>query len=153
MTGSIEMAPVIVIVPASFTPPGVYSTFEAAIRNLGFKTATVDLPSVGTRASGKQPGSMTDDANEISSVVKDLYDNRSVEEVVLFVHSYGGIPASESMKEISEKNRATQGKKGVSRIVYFAAIVLPVGVSNHEMRKRPVPDYVKIEVRLGEKFL
>ena len=147
------MALAIVIVPASFTPPGVYSPFETALQSLGFKTVTVDLPSVGTRDSGKFPGSMADDANEVSHVVKDLYDNSSVEEVVLFAHSYGGIPASESMKETSEKNRAPQGKKGVSRIVYFAAIVLPVGVSNHEMRKRPVPDYVKIEVRLNEKAL
>ena len=139
------MVPTVVLVPASFTSPEVYSGFASAMQKHGIETIVVSLPSVGSREDARAPGTMSDDAAEIACVVVDLYDKQGKEDVVLLTHSYGGIPASESMKFVSTKNR--EGRKGVDRIIYLASIVLPVGVSNDEMRKRPPPDYVTIDVR------
>ena len=139
------MAPTVVLVPASFTPPEVYSGFVSVMQKHGLETVVVSLPSVGSREDDRAPGTMSDDAAEIARVTAGLYDDQGKEEVVLLTHSYGGIPASESMKFLSTKNR--RGRKGIDRIIYLAAIVLPVGVSNDEMRKRPPPEYVTIDVR------
>ena len=140
------MAPAIVIIPASFTPAELYKTFEEHLQKDGLDAVTVSLPSVGRHEDGNQPGTMLDDAAEIARLVTDLYDSQNKEEVVLLAHSYGGVPACESMKAVSVKNRASHSKRGVTRIILLAAIVLPVGVSNDEMRKRPPPPYAKIEV-------
>ena len=138
------MAPTIVLVPAAFTPPEVYFGFVSAMQKHGLETVVVSLPSVGFREDGRAPGTMSDDAAEIARVVTDLYDNQGRQELVLLTHSYGGIPASESMKFVSTKNR--NGKMGIDRIIYLASIVLPVGVSNDEMRKRPPPAHAIIDV-------
>ena len=105
------MAPTIVLVPASFTPADVYTSFLPVLQKHGFGAVTVSLPSVGLREDSRAPGTMLDDAAEIARVVADLYDKQGKEEVILLTHSYGGIPASESMKFVSAKNRARRERR------------------------------------------
>ena len=137
------MAPTIIIVPAAFTPPEIYHRFTSVLKENGLESVVVSLPSVGNPEDGKAPSTMLDDADEIIRVVTNLFDHQGKDDIVLLTHSYGGIPASESMKSLSTRNRGA--RPGISRIIYVASIVLPVGISNDEMRKRPPPPWATIK--------
>jgi surfactin synthase thioesterase subunit len=151
--------PAIVVVPASFTPAEFYLPFLSTLEKHGIQALAVALPSTGDSNSSQLPGSLSDDAAKITQVVNKLLDSPDscaaddAKEIVLMGHSYGGIPACESMKSISAKSRAAEGKKGgVKKIILLAGIVLPVGVSNNEMRKRPPPAHASAGVSFSFLF-
>jgi len=133
----------VVIIPGSFATPTLYEPLTQSLARDGVQSQIVDLPSVGRR-EGKEPATMTDDVNEISSVVEKLLDEDK--DVVLLAHSYGGVPATQCLEKLSQKARQAEGKKsGVSKIVYLAGVALPVGGS--VMSLLQPPEFLIIEVR------
>ncbi|TLD09850.1 hypothetical protein PspLS_12035 [Pyricularia sp. CBS 133598] len=122
------MSPTLVIVTGSFAPASLYTEFVAVLKKHGVETVVISSPSVGRR-EGKPAASMMEDADEIVRVVGELLD--AGKEVVLMAHSYGGIPAAQSMERLSVKQRTAAGKKGgVAKMAYLSAIALPLGGSN-----------------------
>lgn len=140
---SIKMVTV-VIVPGSFCPVECYKNQIDSLTRHGISSVAVSLPSVGRRDAG--PATMSDDADEIVSVVEPLLaDGKSV---VLLTHSYGGVPGTQSLERLSQKARAAQGKAGgVETIIYLASVILPVGMSNWEVSGGNIPDFLTVEVR------
>jgi pimeloyl-ACP methyl ester carboxylesterase len=70
---------------------------------------------------------MYDDAEYIAELATELADQGK--DIVLMSHSYGGTPASQSMKGLSRSERAKAGKKGgVVRLAYMTALVPEEGV-------------------------
>ena len=133
---------VVVIIPGSFASPTLYEPLTQSLSRDGIESRIVDLPSVG-RKEGKEPATMTDDVNEISSVVEKLLEDDN--DVVLLAHSYGGVPATQCLEKLSRKARQAEGKKGgVSKIVYLAGVALPVGGS--VMSLLHPPEFLIIEV-------
>ncbi|KAK6711790.1 hypothetical protein SNK05_006225 [Fusarium graminearum] len=117
----------VVIIPGSFAKPTLYERLVQSLARDGIQSEIVDLPSVG-RKEGKAPATLSDDVDEIASVVEKILDEDK--EVILLAHSYGGVPATQSLETLSQKARQSQGKKsGVTKIVYLAAVALPVGGS------------------------
>lgn len=133
----------VVIIPGSFAPPSLYKPLAQSLARDGIQSNIVDLPSVGRR-EGKEPATMTEDAEEIVSVVERLLDEDK--EVILLAHSYGGVPATQSLDKLSRKNRQARGKEGgVLKIIYLAGVALPVGGSL--MSLLTVPEFLIIEAR------
>ncbi|EKJ69162.1 hypothetical protein FPSE_10658 [Fusarium pseudograminearum CS3096] len=131
----------VVIIPGSFAKPSLYEHLVQSLARDGIQSEIVDLPSVG-RKEGKAPATLSDDVDEIASVVEKILDEDK--EVILLAHSYGGIPATQSLETLSQKARQSQGKKsGVTKIVYLAAVALPVGGS--VLALLTAPDYLIIE--------
>ncbi|KAH7174781.1 Alpha/beta hydrolase fold-1 [Fusarium flagelliforme] len=125
----------VVIIPGSFATPTLYEPLTQSLARDGVPSEIVNLPSVG-RKEGKEPATMTDDVNEISSVVEKLLDEDK--DVVLLAHSYGGVPATQCLEKLSQKARQAEGKKcGVSKIVYLAGVALPVGGSVMSLLQPP----------------
>ncbi|WXC46481.1 hypothetical protein QX201_006182 [Fusarium graminearum] len=117
----------VVIIPGSFAKPTLYERLVQSLARDGIQSEIVDLPSVG-RKEGKAPATLSDDVDEIASVVEKILDEDK--EVILLAHSYGGVPATQSLETLSQTARQSQGKKsGVTKIVYLAAVALPVGGS------------------------
>jgi len=57
----------------------------------------------------------------------------SGKDVILVMHSYGGIAGSDGLKGLSSLERQKLGKKGgVKALVYLCAFVLPEGISLHD---------------------
>lgn len=133
---------VLVIVPGSFAPTVLYDDWIADLAKNDVRAVIVDLPSVGPREGPAR--TMTDDTNEITRVVEGLLDQG--DEVVLLTHSYGGIPASQSLETLSHKARQKQGKKGVEKIIYMTSVILPVGTSNFEAFGPSLKAVVTIDV-------
>lgn len=136
----------LVIVPGSFCPAKNYKSQIESLAKQGVQAIAVDLPSIGRRPEGA--ATMTDDAEAIAKVVEPLLDQGK--EVVLFTHSYGGIPGTQSLKAISKKSREAQGKTGgVDTVIYLTSIILQPGVNNYDLNKEQLEQVVQINVRIA----
>ncbi|KAH8662369.1 hypothetical protein BX600DRAFT_466285 [Xylariales sp. PMI_506] len=123
-----------VIVPGSFAKPVGYTDLTAALKAKGQDSRTVDLPTVndGTRLP---PANVEDDIKEIrKTVVSALDDEANPQNVLLLVHSYGGIPGSSALRGLSKADRAAQGKEtAVIGIIYLASWIPLEGKSLRDL--------------------
>jgi hypothetical protein len=120
------MAPTLLLVPGSFCPASHYDSLLAKLKSKGYSGQAIDLPTV-TKRPGPLP-TMHDDAAHINAVAAKLADEGK--DVVLVAHSYGGVPASESLKRVTKTEREKAGKKGgVVRVAYLTALVPELGTS------------------------
>lgn len=142
----------IALVPGSFSPFAAYVSAIAKLHDAGFKAVQfISLPSIG-RKEGVAAATMSDDAVYIHSELEKLADSEY--DILVNAHSYGGVPASESLKSLSKKTRTANGKKGgVVGIVYTAALTPPPGKSlgeamagDEDPATKPPAPYVRIEV-------
>ncbi|KAF2475686.1 alpha/beta-hydrolase [Lindgomyces ingoldianus] len=117
--------PTIVFIPGSFCPPFFYDdSIQKPIVSRGYEMHVLQYPSIGYKPNSLP--TMADDAAFISAEVAKVADEGK--DIVLVAHSYGGIPASESVKGLSKADRKKAGKKGgVVRLAYMTALVPLVG--------------------------
>lgn len=144
------MSPTILFVPGSFTLPVAFDSIVNALAAQNISARVLHLPSIGLSPDTGRPGtppSAYDDAAFIASEVQKEADEGY--DVTLVAHSYGGIPATESLEGLSKSERETEGKRGgVVRIAYIAALVPQVGVSAGEMMAG-VPEEKNLTTALG----
>ena len=115
--------PTIVIVPAACQTPAHYRPLASALQTANFTVAVIPLPSVGASPGLKN---YDEDVSAIRKVVSSLVDDGA--EVIVLMHSYGGLPGSAAMKGLGAKERAKDGKQGgVKRLVYVSSYVLKEG--------------------------
>jgi hypothetical protein len=86
---------------------------------------TITLPSAG----GPTSSTATDDAKHIQdNYLKPLVAQGK--NIVLVMHSYSGLPGTESVKGFARKDLAAQDKNGgVVGLLYESALLLPAGLS------------------------
>jgi hypothetical protein len=143
MATSMPQKPTIVIIPGSFSPASLYSPIIDQLSNYGYEAVSIDLPSIG-RFQKPHPATMNEDAAHIQSVITTIADQGK--DVMLVMHSYGGIPGTESTKGLSKVERQASGKRGgITRLFYMSAMILPVGLSLTDMTG-PLPDHVIVKV-------
>lgn len=132
--------PAILLVTGSFALPELYDGLANAVEAKGIEISIPHLPSVGLK-TGPREGtlpSMSDDAALISREIERLADEGK--DVIVLCHSYGGVPATESVKGLTKEERSMQGKKGgVVRLAYMTAMAPAVGVSATGVMP-PVPE-------------
>ncbi|KAF2094400.1 alpha/beta-hydrolase [Rhizodiscina lignyota] len=136
--------PTIVIVPGSFSPALFYELFITQLNDAGYPDVHfVEYPSIG-RKDPAPAATMLDDAAAIHKAVESLADEGR--DILLIAHSYGGIPASESIRGLAKSQREADGKNGgIIRVLYATAIVPAVGESSSDiMSGDSVPPYLKI---------
>ncbi|KAF4926901.1 Methylesterase 1 [Colletotrichum viniferum] len=127
--------PTFVLAPGAWHKETCYSPVEQILNSKGYETVAVEYPSVGAEPPTK---GLNDDAAAVRSVLQKLADEEK--EIVLVVHSYGGLVGANAVEGLGYKQRAKEGKKGgVITFVYLSAFVVPVGKS--------------IKVMLGGQFL
>lgn len=131
----------VVIVPGSFSGPGLYDSFVQDLEKNGVRAVVVKLASVGRKET---PGTLSDDVDAISEVVTGLLD--AGQEVILLTHSYGGVPGTQSLEKLSDKARRANGGRGVKKIIYMASVILPVGTSNMDATRASIPEWMTFEV-------
>ncbi|KAL2811561.1 alpha/beta-hydrolase [Aspergillus granulosus] len=114
--------PTIVFIPGAWHSPEYYGAVRSLLEAKGYPTVGVDLPSVGGHAT------MKDDAAAIRAVTEKLAAQGT--KIVLVMHSYGGIPGSESASALGWKQRQAAGEPGgIVALVYIAAYMLEEGGS------------------------
>lgn len=118
--------PTILFVPGAWHYPAGFDTIRAALEKLSYPTAAVALPSIGHST----PSSVTilDDSTVIRAAVEELVD--AGKQIVLVVHSYGGVCGGNAVEDLGYAERRRVGKEGgIINFVYMCAFALPMGVS------------------------
>lgn len=130
---------VLVIVPGSFSEPHFYYDVKDALQKQGIEVTIVKTPSVGRR-DPQPPATLSDDAAAIQDVTKKLADQGK--NVVLIAHSYGGMPATQSLQDTAKLDGMNGG---VIKIVYLSALVVDIGVSCIGFMGQ-LPDFLTVNV-------
>ncbi|KAI4093984.1 MAG: hypothetical protein L6R37_007321 [Teloschistes peruensis] len=143
--------PAIVLVHGAWHVPQHYQTFVERLERTGFEVHYPLLPTCDE--SKRLDANMYQDADLVRTIVLSLADK--TREVVMLLHSYGGAPGSEALKDLSKKERENNGLPGgVIHIIYMCGFMLQVGecVGGASL-PRPVPDPVGMDKATGTTFI
>jgi pimeloyl-ACP methyl ester carboxylesterase len=117
--------PVFVLAPGAWHTPDCFQTTQDELHAQGWETRAVTYPSVGAEPPNK---GLFDDAAAVRAEIQTLADQGR--QVIVVVHSYGGLVGAEAVKGLGYKQRKAEGKTGgVTLLVYLAAFVTPRGAS------------------------
>ena len=134
--------PTILLIPGAWFPPSAYNAFLHAVRNAGYQTECASYPSLNP----KDPEHADAEA-DTSFVVKNyLIPLVEIEQkdVVIIMHSYGGIPGSGAATSFGKAARQQQGQKGgVVGLVHSSGFVLPEGLSCADGQGGSLPLWIK----------
>lgn len=115
--------PTVVIVPGACQPPSLYAPFAKGLEAHSIPSIVIPTPSVGAYPGLKD---FSDDVGLIRDTVSKLIDE--AKDVVVLMHSYGGIPGSAALKGLGKSTRGSEQKKnGVVRLVYVSTLLLKEG--------------------------
>ncbi|CAN8103534.1 unnamed protein product [Discula destructiva] len=121
--------PVFVLAPGAWHTPDCFEILEDKLHAQGYETAAVAYPSVGAEPPTK---GLYDDAAAVRAEIE-VHAGQG-RQVIIVVHSYGGLVGAEAVKGLGYKQRQAEGKKGgVTLLVYLAAFVTPKGLSITKM--------------------
>ncbi|EEU44954.1 uncharacterized protein NECHADRAFT_105405 [Fusarium vanettenii 77-13-4] len=142
--------PSLLIVPGASGLPEFYDPFVEAVTAGGYDIKALHIPSVGL-VTGAREGplpTMYDDAEFVAKHVRELADLGH--DVILITHSYGGTPATESVKGLTKKERQNQGLKGgIIGLAYMTSLVPNIGGSAGAV-KAAFPDEEKVPMAIDE---
>ncbi|KAI1424667.1 Alpha/beta hydrolase fold-1 [Xylaria sp. FL1777] len=113
--------PIIFFVPGAWHSPWVFDGVRSILSARGFGTETSSLATVGSADSSV---GLSNDAAKVRSALTKLIDNGK--EVILVVHSYGGVVASNAVQGLGIEQRTGNGVQGgIVMILYLAAFAIP----------------------------
>jgi hypothetical protein len=117
--------PVFVLVPGAWHTASAFDTLVPLLHAANHFTTCVSLPSVGVSPGVKD---FSADVLAVRTAVSALVDLGK--EVVVVAHSYGGIPVTEALRDLSRSEILKKGAAGgVIRLVYIAAYMVAEGKS------------------------
>ncbi|PHH64523.1 hypothetical protein CDD81_4302 [Ophiocordyceps australis] len=113
--------PAVVLVPGAWTPPPAYHRLHSALETRGFVVHSPALPT----NNGQQPPNSSFDADVRAVRLAVLPLVQAGQQVVLLMHSYGGVPGTSALQDLTLKDRRGQNLQGgVVALVYAAAFML-----------------------------
>ncbi|KUI74576.1 hypothetical protein VM1G_10068 [Cytospora mali] len=128
-----------VLVPGAWHSTSAFKPMAELLKAAGYNVQTIDLASCGSEPPVED---LQPDVHLISSAVEEAADKG--QNVVVFMHSYGGIVGTESCRGLGKKEREASGKKGgVVELIYCCAFMVEEGVSIMDMLgNQPLPWFV-----------
>lgn len=144
--------PTILLIPGAWFHPSTYDDFILQLHNLSFPTAYAPYPSLNP----SHPAT-ADAAHDAETILQNsllpLIEHEG-KDVVIVMHSYGGVPGSSAANGLSKAQRSAQGKKGgILGLIHISGFVLPGGASVADGQGGQLPEWVKQdEVRLTFSF-
>lgn len=112
-----------VMVPGAWHPASALDPVAKPLRADGYTVSGVDLPSCGAEPP---LGGFGPDVDAISRAIAAEAD--AGKDVVVFMHSYGGVVGTQACRGLGKREREAAGKKGgVVRLVYCCAFLLGDG--------------------------
>jgi len=117
--------PTVIFVPGAWHTPEGYGKVMGLLEKEGYKCIGVNLASVGAEPPLK-------DTSEDIKVIRNAIASEVEQEhdVVVAVHSYGGVPGCDAIKGFTRADQEAKGKKGgVVKLLFICAFALPEGMS------------------------
>ena len=116
--------PVILLIPGSFSPADLYTTLVDTIKSAGYEVHAYDLPSAARKPPQKS-ADVFEDAAFFREKAREILD--AGKNVVLLSHSYGGVVAFETIKDLPTTE--PKNDPAVVGLVALTSLLVPVGVS------------------------
>ncbi|OJD32277.1 uncharacterized protein BKCO1_3900087 [Diplodia corticola] len=117
--------PTLVFAPGAWHTPDCFDIVREQLHQRGWATEGVAYPSVGAEPPTK---GLAEDAAAVRATLQRLADE--AKEIVLVVHSYGGLVGQNAIEGLGFHQRQKAGKKGgVIMFVYLTAFVAPKGAT------------------------
>lgn len=118
--------PTILLIPGAWHQGSAFEPVAHILRAQEYQAETITLPSAG----GPTSTTAYDDAEHIrKTYLNDLVAQGK--EIIIVMHSYGGIPGTECVKGLARRDLAAQGKNGgVVSLIYLSAFLVPAGESS-----------------------
>lgn len=114
--------PLIVLVPGAWTPPTAYHKLVSILEKAPYNF-TVHSPSLASNNGATPPNTFEADVEAVRSAIEPLVTAGN--DVVLIMHSYGGVVGSSSIAGLTKKDRQTKGLPGgISHLFYISAYLL-----------------------------
>ncbi|TDZ26195.1 hypothetical protein Cob_v001372 [Colletotrichum orbiculare MAFF 240422] len=133
--------PTFVLAPGAWHKASCFAPVEKLLAAKGYDVEAVEYPSVGAEPPTK---GLAEDAAAVRAALERL--TAEEKEIVLVVHSYGGLVGANAVRGLGFKERAKEGKKGgVILYVYLTAFVVPAGKSVKEMLGGQFLPWMKFE--------
>jgi pimeloyl-ACP methyl ester carboxylesterase len=140
--------PTIVFAPGAWHTPDCFDVVREQLHQRGWETEAVAYPSVGAEPPIK---GLADDTAALRATLQKLADNGK--EIVLIVHSYGGLVGQNAVEGLGFKQRQAAGKQGgVINLVYMAAFVVPKGATIKELLGGQFLPWMRFDVRGTEQL-
>ena len=142
--------PTIVLIPGGWHSPTCFAPLRSSLLEHGYPSTAISLPSV----DGRLPvSSHLDDVAVIRAELERLVIAEG-KEVVLAMHSYGGIPGAGSVRGLEKRIREKKGEKGgIRAAVFMAAFLVPKGMSSMETgRAGSETSFMRVDVRTHSHF-
>ncbi|KAJ6594201.1 Alpha/beta hydrolase fold-1 [Mycena capillaripes] len=115
-----------VLIPGVFHTAAHAKTLVESLHAKGHPVEIIAHPTIDPLACTAPPNA---DAANLRSVLERLINDEQ-KDVILFCHSYGGVPGSQSVNGLERKARAKAGQKGgILKVIYLSAILPREGES------------------------
>jgi hypothetical protein len=146
MTAVVAAArPVLVIVPGNFSLPRFWSAIQRSDEDKSYAIEVVSLQSSREVRIDPGPG-LADDVKEAQSVLNKHINQGK--DVVMLIHSYGGMVRTEPTRGLSHIEREKAGLKGgITRLILLVAIFTPSGKNTRGLYEAKPAHYPRREVR------
>ncbi|KAK6225523.1 hypothetical protein QIS74_01570 [Colletotrichum tabaci] len=132
-----SVKPTFIFVPGAWHCATKFLPVTSQLEALGYATKLVRLPCFGAEPPLADFGP---DVAAIRQQIQAAVDDG--QDVVLFMHSYGGIVGCEACRGFDKTGRQRQGKPGgIVRLVFCAAFLAPEGVSLLDMLQGDLPSW------------
>ncbi|KAK0370991.1 hypothetical protein CLIM01_11641 [Colletotrichum limetticola] len=134
--------PTVVFTPGAWHGPQSFDLVRAGLTLKGYESEAITLPSVGAEPATV---GLEQDAAVLRSTIETLAD--AGKEVVVVVHSYGGMVGGNAIEGLGYKQRAANNEKGgVIMLVYLAAFAAPNATSLLDMLSGEYLPWMRVEV-------
>ena len=142
MSNTLNSKPTIIIVGGAWHGPLHYASLSSALARHGYDTVCERNPSCDPHEPSIQ--SVQKDSVAIrDNLLLPLIDNG--QDVIMVMHSYGGMEGSGAAQGQSKKDRTAKGLKGgVVGLVYIAAFVLGEGVRVSDVVPKSDDDLARV---------
>lgn len=142
---AIAEKPVLVFVPGAWHPPSCY---DVIINTLSSAPYFYPCVAITTPTVGAEPPILTlqHDVDAIRAVTARLVGDGK--EILLVMHSYGGLPGSQSCEGLAKSELERQGKKGgLIALIYITAFILPEGAAG--ATRETLPPIIDVTVSVS----
>lgn len=125
--------PTIVFVTGAWHGPHLYAPLTSGLEAAGYTVRAPALPSVG--------GEQSDFSEDVAAIREAITASTdSGIDVVVLMHSYGGVPAGEAVKGLTRLDQSDRSKGSVVRMIYLCAFALAEkGSLNAALNNEPLP--------------
>jgi hypothetical protein len=135
----------ILFIPGAWITKAFYEPFLQALTTAGYDVRYAGYPSLDPKDSDPSTIDCHADTEAITAVLRSLVEDEG-KDVLLFMHSYAGMPGAAAATGLAKSQRAQEGKVGgVIGLLFLGAFVVPKGLSCAGLQGGNLPPWILLD--------